>query len=200
MTGVGVAAGSKEIYLLGHGVKTAGEVNLDRNETLVADFPRFTSSAEEESDYVTAACLRYMDSIANSSFRIGHAKSRKDLITLAWNHLWTFRLISLACRSPFISLFSISVGPKETRRVISNRYGIFPALHEVHTLDAAEVDWARENYSGFWSVMEDDRFQHSLRYLSNSYFIRDPEAQLMLVWAGIERLLGTESELRVAVF
>jgi hypothetical protein len=196
MVGVGTAKGAKEVYLLGHGITCIDELQLDRHSALVATFPNYSPPSEGGKDYVTETCFRFMAESASSALRIGHARSRKELLALAWNHLWTFRLISLACRSPFFPLFSISEGPSETKCVISNRHGIFPTLSEIRTLTEEDGFWVTENIAGFKAAMKVESFQHSARYLMNSHFIKDPEAQLMLVWAGIERLLGTDSELR----
>jgi hypothetical protein len=202
MTGVSAPAGAKEIFLLGHGVRISGEVQLDRIAALVPEFPRYQPDPDSEYDFLTCASLIYMDRLADSAIRISHKRSSKELLQLAWNHLWTFRLISLACRSPYFQLFSASSSKGRTRYTIANRYLIFPEIREIHELTAQEAEWVGSNFGGFWEVMENPAFQNSVRYLANSYFIRDPEAQLMLTWAGIERLIGTEAELRhrVAVY
>lgn len=201
MTGVGTVVGAKDIFLLGHGVQVANPIELHKNVTLVPSFPEY-GPGEEPADYLTGACLRFMNSVANSAIRIHGIRKRADLLGLAWNQLWTFRLVALACGRPYFSLFSVAEGTKETRYVISNRHGIFPVIPDIHTLTDDETEWLRTNFLNFWTVMKEDAFTNSARYLSNSYFIRDPEAQLMLIWAGIERLIGTEAELRhrVAVY
>jgi hypothetical protein len=195
VTGVGTTTGAKEIFLLGHGVSIDSPVELHKNVTFSSEFPRYRPVENPEDD-LTAACLAFMNDEANSALRIHGIRKRKDMVGVAWNSLWTFRLIALACRVPFFPLFSVAEGTKDIRYVISNRYGIFQPVSDVHAITPDEVHWLQENFSKFWQIMDDDGFTNSVRYLANSYFIRDPEAQLMLVWAGIERLIGTDTELR----
>lgn len=196
MVAVGLAPRTKFVFLVGEGISVSEPVQISNDITITNQFPSYELNTE--SDILKNALLFAMSERASAGLVIKKQRNNQDTLRLAWNNLWTFKLVSLSCSAPFHQLFSVAQG-NFNRYELTTREPLSNFAIGNHDLSHNEIDWIIENFWSFWEVMGNNRFAHALRYLANSYHLRDPEAALMLIWAGIERLVGTDAELRYRV-
>jgi hypothetical protein len=131
-----------------------------------------------------------------SSFAIEvECTDAKDLVIKAWNSLWLFGLMSLACAVPCQPLFAFSDEP-DARYSLVNRNLVVRPHGDEKALEEAHVDWMRQHHANYDHLIGDDRFSAAMRAYNNAHYLFDADQQLMLIWAGIEGLLGIDGELR----
>jgi len=139
---VAVIAGkdAKSVTITGHGIKFPGRHELEPgvfidpsvvalNVELVADGCR---SLHEYAAVLT------MESMATFSLVIERELGGPELATKAWNALWQFHLLSLACGAPCFPLYTVSGETKPTYG-IANRNLVINPLSELHEATAVQV-------------------------------------------------------------
>jgi hypothetical protein len=143
-----------------------------------------------------------MRDIATFSIEVQLKGSGSALADKAWNSLWDFHLLSVACGSPAYPLFTMSEGVEHTEFSVSNRNLIVNPLPQITTATTAQLAWARTNRRKFVRLIDDARFGVAMRYYGNSHYLHDLESRVMLLWAGIEALLDvdTEQSRRIALY
>jgi hypothetical protein len=111
---VGVAAGfdSKSIVILGHGLTVRDDFELRPGIFISPNVPtldldKMVSGCKQFSDYAAAI---HGSEIATFSVRVEHSEGGESLAIKGWNSLWIFHLLSVACRAPCISLYSVCDG------------------------------------------------------------------------------------------
>jgi len=194
---VSIAAGSgTDLHIVGHGLRIEREVQFAEGLFLSPETPpAFDGSFGSTSTTLQAhAAMLAMERIATFSLRIEHAAGGEALATKGWNALWLFSLLSLACRSPVVSLYSVAEGRLEPS--LANRNLIIRPAERIISFSDEQVDWARGNYQRFDTLIADRQFNAAQRYYNNAHYLPDLDARLMLLWAGIEGLLNVEGELR----
>jgi hypothetical protein len=133
-----------------------------------------------------------MEKIASFSIEIrGHAGS-KELAAKAWNALWQFHLLSVACAAPCLPLYSVS---GKSFDLVNPNLVIIPASN-LHDATTPEIEWAKDHQEKFEALSKEQRFQRSMLGYANSHYLRAIESRLMLLWAGIEGLFDVDTELR----
>lgn len=194
---VSIAAGSGAcLYIVGHGLTVDHEIELADGVSLSPARPRAFQSSfpSTTSKFQAHAALLSMERIATFSLKIEQPVGGKDLATKGWNALWQFSLLSLACRSPVMSLYSVAEGQLEPS--LANRNLVIRPAHTIVPMSAEQVQWTKANYHRFDALIADRQFGAAQRYYNNAQYLPDLDARLMLLWAGIEGLLNVEGELR----
>jgi hypothetical protein len=180
------------LRIVGHGLTVADDYALAPGVTVSASTPvhppSFGSTMGELHSTVT---ILNLEPLANFSLQIEHPDGGEALARKAWNCLWDFSLLALACRSPMMSLYSVSGGEFS----LANRNVLIRPLPTPARAGHAELDWAAAHYERFGALVREPRFQAAQRYYNNAHYLFDDDAKIMLLWAGIEGLLGVEAEL-----
>jgi hypothetical protein len=191
-----VVGNGPRVLIAGHGMVVCEEFMLAPGITVTPAIPRLPDAliVHNNADFKTTFGALAMERIANFSLAIDDAAGGKALAVKAWNSLWTFSLLALACKSPVMSLYSAPEGSSQLS--LANRNIVINPLPTIASADIEKLQWAREHYEQFNVLVGDRRFQAAQRYYNNSHYLFDDDAKIMLLWAGIEGLLGVDSELR----
>jgi len=202
MVGVRAGEGTTEIIILGHGVtipktfELAPGILLDPTVPPI-DLKAASSSSESLTDYLTAVAAT---NLATFCLRVS-GETGRELVTKAWNALWLFHLLSLACSAPCFSLCVIANGKSE-KYTAANRNVVLTPLPVVPRAGTEQIAWAKANLEKFEELVGNEAFSSAMRCYGNAHYLFDLDTRVMLLWAGIEGLLGVEAELsrRVALY
>ena len=203
MVGVAAGADSKSIVILGHGLTVAKEFELAPGVLLSPELPKLDLNA------TVAGCGHFADyaaalhgsEIATFSLRVDEDRGGKSLTAKAWNALWVFHLLSVACRSPCFPLYSVSDGPQPLFSAASPNPFV-RALLAIHDAQVDELRWAQRYVESFDKLTKIAEFSAAIRCFVGVRFLPEQEVRLMLLWAGIEGLLSVDAELsrRLALY
>lgn len=185
-------ATSNQIF--GHGLRILTETILRPGVIISSRCPDVTleelaAGCESFADYSTCALMK---ELITFTLRIEAPEPGKALTVKTWNSLWVFSLLALACSTPCMSLFTKS----DNAFAVSNRNRFILPLPEIVEPTSEQLDWAATNFDHFDSLISNESFGRAVRYLTNAHYLFDIDARIMLLWAGIECLLGVASELR----
>lgn len=202
MVGVRVGEGTTEIIILGHGLTLSESFELSPGILLdpivpPIDLKAASSSSESLTDYLMAVAAT---KLANFCLRVT-GETGRELVTKAWNALWLFHLLSLACSTPCFSLCVVANGKSE-KYTAANRNVVLTALPVVPRASTKQIAWAKANLEKFEVLVGNEAFSSAMRCYGNAHYLFDLDTRVMLLWAGIEGLLGVEAELsrRVALY
>jgi hypothetical protein len=192
MVSIAVGLGN-DVHIVGHGLAVTREFILAPGVTLSPATPMQTGSfASSTSRLPTHAALLVMEGLADFSLRVEHAEGGEALAAKAWNALWLFSLLGLAFRSPVIPLYSHAKG---AGFAIANRNLVIQRLSTIHPAAPQPLAWAASSVDRFNALLGNQQFQTAQRYYNNAHYLPDNDARIMLLWAGIEGLLGTDVEI-----
>lgn len=196
MPGIYVGNKATRVYVLGYGIRVDTPVPLTKEYRLCP--PMLTVPAEElaartETPLEHAAILT-MGSQASFAVEVGN-HTGKELAVRAWNSLWLFGLIELACRTPCVPLVAFT-DEADTKYSLTNRNLTIRPLAAAVAITTSQLSWIEAHLGSYYELVSDRQFNASIRYLTNSFYLFDFEHRLMLLWAGIEGLLGIDGELR----
>lgn len=191
---VSIAAGSGTyVRIVGHGLTVTKEFPLGSGITVSPLTPGHEPSiATTMGELHSSATILLMERIASFSLLIEEPAGGEALARKAWNALWLFSLLALAGQSPCMSLYSVNGDRKFT---LANRNMIIRPLTHLNLIEEEELQWAAASMERFDDLLDDKRFQTSMRYYNNAHYLFDDDAKIMLLWAGIEGLLSVEAEL-----
>lgn len=195
MVRIAVSESAQSVCLLGHGIKVNEKHEIEPDIfieplELRLEIDEITDSVSNVVEYAGVLAAVPMVTFQIEVFKRGDTA---EFVGRAWNALWLFYLISLACRSPCFPLISMSEN-KESIGLI-NRNVVIRPLPTVHEMKPAEFAWAKKNAKNFDALARDKRFSHSMIAYGNAQYFADHDSRIMLLWAGIEGLLGVEHEL-----
>jgi hypothetical protein len=124
-----------------------------------------------------------------------------ELASKAWNSLWLFHLLSLACSAACFSLCAIARG-KTDQYSAANRNVLFRPLPLIVSATSAQIVWAKANLASFHKLISEPVFSSAMRCYGNAHYLFDFDIRIMLLWAGIEGLLSVDAELnrRLALY
>lgn len=195
MVGILVGAGTT-VHIVGHGITVSAEHQIAPSIVVSPVVPTIKSSFGSRTVGELRATLNVMamEPLADFSLLISHPDGGRALATTAWNAMWVFHLLALACRRPVMSLYSVA--DSGTRFMLANRNLVIHRLATVGPAAPADFDWAAVHFDAFNALLKVERFQHAVRYYGNAHYLFDDDAKIMLLWAGIEGLLGVDAELR----
>ena len=203
MVGVAASADSKSIVILGHGLAITDPFELAAGIFVTPDFPKLDLDAtvagwRHFTDY--AAALQGRE-IATFALRVEHDEGGKNLATKAWNALWLFHLLSVACRAPCLSLYSVCDGDQPLFSAANPSPFVRP-FAAVHPATGAQLEWARRYSAKFDELIRVPEFSAAIRCYGNAHTLPEHDVRIMLLWAGIEGLLSVDAELsrRLALY
>lgn len=196
MVGIYVPDDVQSVFIVGHGLRLTSDYELSERITLIRTFPKFNyrNAADGCENFADFASVVLGERLANFALRVDCAVSAGNLAARSWNALWDFHLLSLAARRPVCSLFSITQGAKERYRS-ANRGLIRQAFECVKKIEEEDLGWAKANKSKFDSLIANSAFSSAMRCYGNAHHLPDLDMRIMLIWSGIERLLGVDAEL-----
>jgi Apea-like HEPN len=202
MVGVTVSALTTEIVILGHGLTVPEISELSSGislEPLVPPINLVAASANSRTltDYLTVVTSTRL---ATFCMRV-RGETGHELMTKAWNSLWFFQLLSLACAAPCFSLCTIANG-KSKKYTAANRNVVLRPLPVITSVNSLQIAWAKNNLQKFERLISNDAFSSAMRCYGNAHHLFDIDTRIMLLWAGIEGLLSVEAELsrRIALY
>src|SRR3546814_446086 len=150
------------------------------------------------SDY--AAALQGIE-IATFALRVEHDEGGKSLAAKAWNALWLFHLLSVACRAPRFSLYSVCDGDQPLFSAANSSPFVRP-LPATHAATLPELEWTLRYSATFDELIRVPEFSAAMRCYGNAHLLPEHDVRIMLLWAGIEGLLSVDAELsrRLALY
>lgn len=203
MVGVAAGADSKSVVILGHGLAIAEEFELASGIFVSPIVPKLDLNA------TVAGCRQFADyaaalqgsEIATFSLRVEHDEGGKNLAGKAWNALWLFHLLSVACRAPCFSLYSECDGEQPLFSAANPSPFVRP-LADIHAATITELEWARRYSATFDKMIRVPEFSAAMRCYGNAHLLPEHDVRIMLLWAGIEGLLSVDAELsrRLALY
>ncbi len=203
MVGITASSDSTKISIYGHGVTIPQRFELSDGiwiepHVLPLDLEITVEGCLSFSDY--AAALQGAD-IASFAIEVEDATGGDQLAIKAWNSLWLFHLISVACRSACLILYSKSDGVKPIYTAVSRNPFVQP-LPNIHHITIDQLSWARNHIASFDALVNVNEFSSAMRCFGNSHYLFDMDVRIMLLWAGIEGLLSVDAELsrRLALY
>jgi hypothetical protein len=203
LVAIHVPEDAQSVFIVGHGMTLPSDYELCEGTTLVCTPPKFDyrMAADGSENFVDYASVVLGEGLANFALRVDCTSSSKELVVRSWNALWDFHLLSLAAKRPVCSLFSITQGATESYRS-ANRGLIGRAFERVDAIEKENLEWARANKPSFDSLIRNSAFNAAIRCYGNAHHLPDLDVRIMLIWSGIERLLGVDAELsrRIALY
>lgn len=203
MVGIFVPPEAKNVTIVGCGINLPCDYELSDGLTLVKEIPivDYSEAAKGADNFLDYAAVILGEGSATFALRIDCYKSPKELAVRSWNALWDFHLLSLAAQSPVYSIYSVAEGSTVSIRS-ANRGLIRRPIKSEQSIAKESLDWARTNKSNFDLLIKDPVFGTAMRCYGNAHHLHDLDMRIMLIWSGIERLLGVDSELsrRIALY
>ena len=203
MVGIAASTDSRSVVIHGHGLAVIQEIELDAGIFLSPPIPRLSldvlaAGCRQLSDYVAAL---QGSSIATFAVRIKHSSGGENLAIKAWNALWLFPLLSVACRAPCFSLYSVCDGEQPLFSAATPSPFVRPVAH-IHAAVPSEIEWVRRYSATFKELIKVPEFSAAMRCYGNAHLLPEQDVRIMLLWAGIEGLLSVDAELsrRLALY
>ena len=203
MVGIAASADSKSVVILGHGLTFPEDIELSAGIFVSPTVPKL------DHDATVAGCRHFSDyaaalqgsEIATFAVRIEHDGGGKTLTAKAWNALWLFHLLSVACRAPCFSLYSVSDGDQPLFSAATPSPFVRPVT-DIRAATLSEIEWARRNSATFHELIGVPEFSAAMRCYGNAHLLPEQDVRIMLLWAGIEGLLSVDAELsrRLALY
>ena len=196
MVGVVVGTG-RSVRIVGHGITVAHDFILAPGITVSPTAPTIEASfgSHTVGELRNTLSVMAMEGLADFSLLIEHEDGRDKLAVKAWNALWLFNFLALACRSPVLPLYSVADNGSPRFNLV-NRNLIINRLHKAGVAHYEQLEWAADNFSRYDDLLKNERFRAALRCYGNAHYLFDDDTKVMLLWAGIEGLLDIDSELR----
>lgn len=193
---------TSSIVILGHGLTITYEYEISPGIFLRPGVPKIdlaaaASSSRNFPDYL--ACVSAGD-IATFALEVS-GETGRQLAIKAWNSLWLFHLLSIACSTPCFSLCAIACGNPD-QYSSANRNLILSAEFASVTASTDQLVWAKAQQDNFQSLTLVPTFAAAMRCFGNAHYLFDLDTRIMLLWAGIEGLLSVDGELnrRLALY
>lgn len=203
MVSIQIREDSQKVLIVGHGLSVSQRTDLAPGIAVTPEVPKINldfaaEGSERFSDY--AAAIQGSD-IASFAIEIIEVAGGNELVMRAWNSLWTFYLLSLACRAPCFPLYAVTDGEKPAYTA-TNRNIFIRALPSIAILTTTEVEWARKHADAFDDMIAVPEFASAIRCYGNAHYLPDFDVRIMLLWSGIEGLLSVDGELnrRLALY
>lgn len=203
MVGVRASKESKTVTIVGHGLTVGDRFALAPGVLVLPNVPHLdldvvASNSPSFEDYATTI---HGGPLGTFALEISESDGGDRLAVKAWNALWNFHLLSVACKSRCFSLFSVSDGSKPLYSA-ANRTPFTRPLTHVHQATLSNLEWARDRHETFDRLTKTAEFNAAVRCYGNAHFLPDMDVRIMLLWSGIEGLLSVDAELnrRLALY
>lgn len=197
MVKVAAAENSKMITITGHGLTVESRFEFAPGIFIAPAIapPNINDLANNVSKFHEYAAILSMLELSTFSIEIHEERGGEALATKGWNALWLFHLLSLACKAPCFSLFSISKGDRDIYSV-ANRNIFINALPSLMPATVEQLQWAQDNFDSFDALIADESFSSAMLCFGNAHYLFDRKLRIMLIWSGIEGLFSIDGELR----
>ena len=203
MVAISADASAKKVIIVGHGLAIPERFQLGLGLFVEPTVPALNieEAAKGSREFGDYAAVISGNHLGTFCIEVQDGAGGKALATKAWNALWLFHLLSLACTTPCFSLYSVSIG-KESVYASANRNLIIRPLPKLATATLEQLSWAKRHTQSFDNVISDPEFSSAMRCYGNSHYLFDLDTRIMLLWAGIEGLLSVDGELnrRIALY
>lgn len=195
MIAIASAPGAEEVLIVGQGISLAEAHELEPGIEIVPAVPKYETQqvADGARTLVEYASILAMAEHASFTMRV-FGTTGAALAAKAWNALWLFHLLSLAARAPCCSLYSVS-GTLRPMFAVANRNLVFAPSATTKGLVGSQLGWAVDRREHFGSLISETRFNTAMRCFGNAHYLPDLDTRIMLLWSGIEGLLGVDAEL-----
>jgi hypothetical protein len=195
MVRVAASADSDTVGIAGRGISLLADFPLAPGLTLRPNPPKHELQAvadgcESFGEY--AAILSMMPQ-ASFYLEVRYPPGGENLAIEAWNSLWLFHFLAVACQTPCESLYSWS-GHK---KVVFSVATAHPTLWESSpvVVSDSQLAWAKQYRANFDQLLGKETFTKALRSYCNSHHLFGFESRVMLLWSGIECLFEASTEL-----
>lgn len=188
-----------ETYLYINGLRIEESVSLGNDVELIPAIPSFDGKivadlVENSFDYGVA--LIFLPQVESQLHII--ADDAKSLAIKSWNALWDLVLLSaifncdaegnLQCDTPVEQLTN------KCNFHITN-YHFHGFSRPLYCLSENDITWIRENFSIARDLLQKDKFSNAVHCLATYHWHSLAQAQLALLWSGIEGIFEINSEL-----
>jgi hypothetical protein len=200
---ISVGECSKKVTIHGHGIVVPTRFEISPGIVLSPETPKLELAA------TVAGCPRFLDyaaalngsEIATFTLEVEESEGGKLLAAKAWNALWLFHLLSIACQNPCFSLYAVADGA-EPQITSANRNPFARALPRVPVATDEQLLWARVHNGSFHTLISVPEFSSAMLCYGNAHYMFELDVRIMLLWAGIEGLLSVDAELnrRLALY
>jgi hypothetical protein len=198
MTRVVAAPNADTVCICGTGLRVSEDFPITPEITIRPTPPRHelqtvANGCDEFSDY---AAIISMMPYGSFYIEVRHEGDGRQLAAKAWNSLWLFHLLGLACKAPCDSLYAWS-GIEVTRFSVARPYSHFQYEEDRGEIEAThqQLAWTRRHLDSFEILQKNPAFVSSLRSYSNAHHLFGLESRIMLLWAGIECLFKVSNEI-----
>ncbi len=207
MVRVLVSPETERVYIAGYRLRLEQRFELSRGVAVEPGVPAYSDEdvqvqAADFGDWLAAMSGKTIGTICVVDDAPADGEERAtELAARAWNALWVFGLLSLACRAPCESLTFIVQGP-EPNLSAAHPGNIFRPHPNPHHVTEAQLEWAREHFAAYHTLSRDPTFSSSLRCYRLAHGLSWEDTRVMLLWAGIEGLfdISTEISHRLALY
>ncbi len=150
MVSIEVREDSQKVSIIGHGLSVAQRIELAPAIIITPDVPKINLdfAAEGSKKFADYAAAVQGSDIASFAIEVTEVAGGNELVTRAWNSLWTFYLLSLACRSRCFPLYAVTDGQKPAY-TSTNRSIFTQALPLLPELTPTHVEWAKKHADAF---------------------------------------------------
>lgn len=203
MTSIIGSKDTTEIVIVGHGIELTSETALDGGLTIGPNHigkPPLDEVAAAVSNFADYAAVVIGRELPTFCLTVRGEIPGRDVVVRAWNSLWIFYLLSVSAGSICFPLYAVANGRE--KKYSSTNPHVFVNNVEIHAMTLEEVAWVKKRLKSFYALQDKNRFSRAVRNLVNSHFVIEAETKIMMLWAGIETLLGIEAELsyRIAAY
>ena len=188
-----------ETYLYINGLRIEESVSLGNDVELIPANSSFDGKIVAdlvENDFDYGVALIFLPQVESQLHII--ADDAKSLAIKSWNALWDLVLLSaifncdaegnLQCDTPVEQLTN------KCNFHITN-YHFHGFSRPLYCLSENDITWMRENFSIARDLLQKDKFRNAVHCLATYHWHSLAQAQLALLWSGIEGIFEINSEL-----
>ncbi|MGN8116691.1 hypothetical protein [Labrys sp. 22185] len=194
---------SQQVCIVGHGISLTNDFELMPGITITSTIPALDMNnvADGSKRFFDYAMVVTGHPIASFAIQITDERSPELLAVKSWNALWLFHLLSLACKVPCCSLYSVT-GEAAPIYSAANRNFMMRPLTSIEKVTSSHLQWAKTNHDTFDRLIKIPAFNAAMRCYGNAHYLFDSDMRIMLLWSGIEGLLSVDAELnrRIALY
>ncbi|TCU16388.1 hypothetical protein EV132_105140 [Rhizobium sullae] len=182
---IGTREGDRQIAIIGHGLTLPDRFELEPRIVLDSVVPKLEldMAARGSHDLTDYAAMVSTHEFGNFCVNVEDTSGAKQLSIKAWNALWIFHLLSVACRSPCFSLYAVTSAGHYSS---ANRTIFVRPRKEIATAIADQLNWAKRYKPTFYKLIDDPKFNTAMRCYGNAHSRFDLDVRIMLLWSGIE--------------
>jgi hypothetical protein len=187
-----------ETYLYLNGIGINRPVSLGRNIELLPatcsiDTVTVLDLSKDQGEFGVALIFLWL---VKSQLHI-ISENPKSLAIDGWNSLWDAMLLSALYNCDAVCNFQCNIPIEEITKDCSFRVTNHElrGLGPFYTLNDQDISWISQHFSTARDLLEQRKFLNAVHCLATYHWHSLPNAQLALLWSGIEGLFDINSEL-----